>query len=316
MAIARSTLLQEPGLLVFGSQHIYSAGEITVDFIEETLEVPVDAFGPVDERPIDRRVEITLTPCGELEALSVLFPLGALALGESPFGTTDAAAVIYTPSGKSLTVHNAAVTSMPNLILAHDKTLFVESTLTGLLVDSGDPDDTAAYFTWAASGASYPGDANFAVSSIKTLGYKGAWGASSPWDEFFTEAGFSVNFSPSFENVRADGHGTIDMRLSALSVEVSAIPVGIALADVFTKRKFQGSGNALGSSKVGSDDLVVTNAVGSTQLYFSLNKPVLKDSPARFGSAVRGVGELIWRATRTITTGSADPLFYLGTAAP
>jgi hypothetical protein len=316
MAIARSTLLQEPGLLVFGSTHIYSAGEITVSFIEETLEVPVDVFGPVDERPIDRRIEITMTPCGELEALAVLFPLGGLDLGESPFGTSDATAVIFTPSGKSLTVHNAAVTSMPNLILAHDKTLFGEITITGLLKNSTDPTDSAAYFTWVASGASYPGDANFAVSSIKTLGYKGAWGSSSPWDVFYTEGGFSVNFSPSFENVPADGHGTIDMRLSGLSVEVSAIPVGIAPADVFTKRKFQGSGNALGSSKVGSDNLVITNAVGSSQLYFSLNKPVLKESPTRFGSSVRGVGELVWRATRTITTGTADPLFYLGTAAP
>lgn len=315
MAIDRTTILQEPGLLVFGSQHIYSKEEITVDFVEETAEIETDTFGPVDERPVDRRIEIKLTPVGEVEALSVLFPHGGLLLGGSPFGSSDSAAVIYTPSGKSLTVHNAAVTAMPALDLAHKMTAFGEATLTGLLRKSMAPQDANAYFTWAASGASYPGDASFSGAAIKTLGYKGTWG-SSPWADFLTEAGFKVAFSSNFESVPVDGHGTVDMRLTSLSVEVTATPVGIALADVLTALKYQGSGNQLGASKVPADDLVIVNQVGSTQLHFELLKPVLKQAPARFGASVRGVGELSWRATRTITAGSPDPLFYIGTSAP
>lgn len=315
MAIDRTTIIQEPGLLVYDSAHIYSKGAITVDFIEETAEIESDAFGAVDERAVDRRIEIKLTPVGEVEALATLFPHGSLLLGESPFGSTDAAAVIYTASGKSLTIHNAAVTTMPSLTLGHRETVFGEVTLTGLIKKSSDPQTSNSYFTWAASGASYPGDSGFSPAAIKTLGYMGTWG-SSPWADFLTEAGFRVAFSTSFEGVPVDGHGTVDMRLSALSVEVSATPVGIALADVMTALKYQGSGNQLGATKAGSDDLVIENQIGSTELYFELLKPILKKSQARFGAAVRGVGELVWRATRTITAGSPDPLFYIGTSAP
>lgn len=316
MAIDRTTVLSEPGLLVFGSQHIYSKEAITVELIEETQPVPTDAFGDLDERGVDRRIEIKLTPVGELEALAVLYPHGGLDLGASPFGSTDAAAVIYTASGKSLTIHNAAVTTMPDLALGHKVTLFGEVTLTGLLRNEYDPNDANAYFTWAASGASYPGDASFSPAAIKTLGYVAAWGATAPWDEFYSEAGFSVKFNTSFESVPADGHGTIDMRLSNLVVEVTGTPVGIAFADAVAKFGYQGSGFQLGASKAASDDLVITNQVGATALHFALASPILKQAPARFGSKVRGVGELMWRATRTLTAGAADPLFTVGTSAP
>lgn len=313
--IDRTTILQEPGLLVFGGAHVYSQGEIVVDFVEETKEIETDAFGPVDERAVDRRVEIKLTPVGEIESLAVLFPHGGLLLGESPFGASDAAAVVYTPLGKSLTVHNAAVTSMPDLALGHGKTAFGELVVTGLLRNEMSPEESSAYYTWAASGATYPGDAGFSASAIKTLGYKGTWG-SSPWADFLTEEGFKVSFGSEFEGVPVDGHGTVDMRLKSLSVEVSATPVGIAPADVLAALKFQGGGNQLGASKASSDDLVIVNQVGGTQLHFELLKPVLKQSPLRFGASVRGVGELTWRSTRTITAGSPDPVFYLGTSAP
>lgn len=315
MSLDRTTILSEPGLIVFQSAHFYSKGAITVDFVGDPFEVDTDAFGPVDERDADRRIEIKFTPVGELESLGVLYPHASLVIGASPYGGTDKPVVIYTASGKSLTVHNCSITKMPDLVLSHRDTLFGEVILTGLLVDEADPDDANSYYAWAASGASYPGDANFSVSAIKTLGYKGAWG-SSPWDEFFTEAGFSVAFNTTWSDVPVDGHGTVDYRLQSLAVEVSAIPVGIALADVLTALKFQGSGNPLGGSKVPSDDLIITNQAGSTALHFELLKPVLKQPQARFGAQVKGVGELVWRATRTITAGAADPLFYIGTSAP
>lgn len=315
MAVDRTTLIQEPGLLVFGSGHFYSKEDIVVEFIEETAEIDTDTYGVVDERPVDRRIEISFTPVGELENLAVLYPLGGLLMGASPFGGSDSAAVIYTASGKSLTVHNAAVTTMPALNLGHRETLFGDVTITGLLKNNADPTDANSFFTWAASGATYPGDAQFAASSIKTLGYKAEWG-DSPWDDFLTESGFAVAFSSAFEDVPVDGHGTVDMRLSSLSVEVTATPVGIALADVIAAMKFQGAGNALGGSKASAADLAIDNQLGSTQLHFELLKPTLKQAPARFGSSTRGVGELVWRATRTITAGSPDPLFYIGTSAP
>ncbi|HRQ87211.1 MAG TPA: hypothetical protein PLA50_00315 [Bacteroidia bacterium] len=205
---------------------------------------------------------------------------------------------------------------MPDLTLGHKNTLFGEVVITGLLKNLTNPHAADSYYTWAASGATYPGDASFSAAAIKTLGYKAAWGASSPWSEFYTEEGFKITFNSTFDPSPADGHGTIDMRLSGLTVEATATPVGLSPANVLGRLKFQGAGNELGGTKAGGDHLVITNQVGASQLYFLLSAPTLKQSPVRFGSKVRGVGELVWSSTRTMTAGSPDPLFYLGTAAP
>lgn len=315
MAIDRTTILQEPGLVLFNGVHFYSAGPIAANLIEETQEVESDQFGPLDERPVDRRIEIRLTPVGELEALATLFPHGGLALGASLYPANDAAVSIFTPSGKSLVVHNAAITQMPSLRLGHRQTLFGELVITGLLRKSTEPNAANAYYTWTATGATYPGDAQFDPSIIKTLGYKATWG-SAPWADFLTEGGFEVAFNSSLESVPADGHGTVDMRLGSLAVSVSATPLGIAPADLLTGRKYQGAGNELGASKGSGTDLVITNQLGAAQLHFHLYGAILQDTPLAFSGRARSVGQVQWRATRKIAAGAADPLFYVGTSAP
>jgi hypothetical protein len=315
MAFDRTTIFQEPGLLVFNSQHFYSKGPITVNLIEETTDVESDQFGGLDERPVDRRIEIRLEPVGELEALATLYPHGGLTLGQSIFPANDAAAVIFTPAGRSLTVHNVAVSQMPTLRLGHRETLFGELVLTGLIRKSTEPNAANAYYTWAASGASYPGDAQFDPSAIKTLGYKATWG-SAPWADFVCEAGMEVSFTSTLESVPVDGHGTADMRLGDLAATVSGVPLGIAPADLLTARKYQGAGNELGASKGSATDLVIVNQLGATQLHFELYGAVLQETPLAFSGRQRGVGQVQWRATRKLAAGVATPLYYVGTAAP
>jgi hypothetical protein len=315
MAFDRTTLIQEPGLVTFGSAYFYSVGPITVDLVEERNPIPSDAFGDLEQRVIDRRVEIKFTPIGELEALSVLFPHGSKTLGASLFPSSDAACVIDTPSGKRLTVHNAAITSQPTLICGHDKTLFGEVTITGLIRKDYEPNDAAAYFTYA-TGQTYPGDANISLAAIKTLGYKAAWGASSPWDEFFSQAGFTLTTDISTEAVMVDGHGTVDMRVSNLVATVAATPVGISVSDIITKRAFQGSGNQLGQSRVSGDDLIITNALGSLSLHVQLYGAMILDTPLRFSNQQIGNGEVVWQGTREFATGTPVALYYVGTSAP
>lgn len=314
MALDRTTLLQEPGLLVIDSQHIYSQGEIKIDLVADRQDVESDAFGVLDTRQVDRRLELTMTPVGELEALATLYSHGGLLLGQSPFGAVDTTATIFTESGKSFVLHNAAVTKMPDLVLSHKATLFGELGITGLLRNSTNPHAANAYYTYTGSGASYPGDANFDPASIKTLGYVGGWG-SAPWNEFYTEEGFKVAFNSSFENVQVDGHGTVDMRLSGLSVTVTATPVGLTPSAVLDALQYQGVGNELGASSVAGADLEIVNQVGASQMYFSLSNPTLTQAPVRFGAKVRGIGELQWQAARTMTAGSPNPLFYVGASA-
>jgi hypothetical protein len=315
MAFDRTTLIQEPGLVTFGSSYFYSVGPITVDLVEERSPIPSDAFGELDERVIDRRIEVKFTPIGELEALATLFPHGGKTLGASLFASDDAACVIDTPSGKRLTIHNAAVTTQPTLIMGHDKTLFGEVTITGLIRKDYEPNAAAAYYTYA-TGQSYPGDANISVSAIKTLGYKAAWGASSPWDEFYSQAGFTLTTDLSTESVMVDGHGTVDIRLTNLVASIAAVPVGISVSDILTKRAFQGSGNELGARRTSGDDLVITNQLGSLQLHVQLYGALIQDTPLRFSNQQIGNGEVIWRASREFATGTPVALYYVGTTAP
>lgn len=316
MAFDRTTLLREPGLVVFNSQHFYSAGPVQVDFVSRRQAVPSDMFGDLTTRVIDRRVEIRFTPIGELEALSTLFPHGAKTLGDSLYPSTDAACVIYTPGGASLTVHNCAITRQPQLIAGHDKTLFGEVQITGLLAKDTEPNDAAAYFTWAASGATYPGDANLSIAGIKTLGYKAAWGASSPWDEFFSEGGFVLDTQMDLSDELVDGHGTVDLTLASMRAQVRAVPKGITMAQLLSKATFQGSGNELGANRASGDDLVITNALGSLQLHVQLYGAVIEDTPIAFSATQNNVGEVVWTATREFATGTAVPLYYVGTTAP
>jgi hypothetical protein len=314
MAFDRTTIIQEAGVLVYNSATFYSVGPINVDLIESPFDIETDAFGPVDKRIKDRRIEIKLTPIGELEALSTLFPHGAKAMGASLYGSSDVAAVIYTASGKSLTVHNVAVTKQPVVKMGHDQTLFGEVVLTGLLRKSYDADAANAYYTYVASGATYPGDAAFSATAIKTLGFSGAWGASSPWDEFFTENGFTLDTALKTEDVMVDGHGTIDIRLVSIEAKVTATPVGISAADLLTKRAFQGG--SLGARRTNGDDLIITNQTGSLALHVQLYGANIDDGQLKFSGSQRGTGEVTWTASREFAAGVAVPLYYIGTSAP
>lgn len=319
MALDRTTLIQEFGLVVFNSQHFYSKGEILAELIPDTQDVESDAFGPVDKRHIDRRIEVKFTPTGQLSAgaLSTLYPHGGLQIGESIYGSADTPLVIYTPSGKSLTIHNCAVTTMPTLTPAHDQTLFGEVTITGILKKEGDPSDANAYYTYVASGATYPGDANFNPANIKMLGTEGAWGATAPWDEIYTEAGWSFDFALNLTPRKADGHGTFDMTLDNIVATATALPLGISQNDVAAKMNFQGTGNALGASRPTGDDLIVTNMTGALALHVQLYGAILDESSAlRFSRNTVGNGDLTWIATREFAEGVASPLFYVGVTAP
>lgn len=316
MAIDRTTLVQEPGLVQFGGAYFYSQGEIVAEMAPTLTDVTTDAFGVVDRRHTDRRIEIRFTPVGELESLSVLYPHGGLTVGDSLFGSSDSACKIWTPSGKSLEVHNCAVTQMPALTFAHDQPLFGEVVITGLVQNSTNPEAANSYYTYTASGETYPGDSQFDNSAIKMLGSEAAWG-SDPWDAFYSEAGFSFSFDMSTEDVPADGHGTIDIRLTDIAATCSAVPLEITPANVEAKLEMQGSGNELGAARTGGDDLVVTNRVGSPALHVQLYGAQLDEQTAlNFGRSVRGPGELSWRATREFSAGVAQPLFYVGTSAP
>src|SRR5690606_17102115 len=87
---------------------------------------------------------------------------------------------------------------------------------------------------------------------IITQPYTGTWGAS-PWDNFETEAGFTMTFNMATSNDQADSIGTGMISLSSLAVQVAGQPIGITETQLATAMKIQGAGAVRGGALSGTD---------------------------------------------------------------
>lgn len=307
--INRTTILTGPALVTFAGQTFWSKGDVTVNVKNERLNIDTAHFGKVDERISDKRIEVSFEPSGAFSAAlaAVLWPYAATAPGASIYGATDRPLVVWARDGKKITVHNASVTGMPSIRLGVSKTMMGAIKFTGLLANSTDPSNAAAYYTLAT--ATYPGDTGFAVADIKTGAYASAWGAS-PWDAFQTEDGWEISFGMQLAEQAVDAFGTVDMTLQGLTVSAKAMPVGPAESDIMAKLA---PNNALGGSIAA---LAAALNISATGIYVRVYNAAMVDSGFVFGSQKKRIGATEWQATRTVTAGAADPLFYVGTSAP
>ena len=307
-SIDRTQIITGPCLITFGGQTFWSKGNVGYKQIVERFAVGTSAFGEVDGRTKDKRIEVSFEPDGRFTSAlaAVLWPYAATSIGASIFGATDRELVIHGRDGVKLSVPNAAITQMPALRLGVAQTLQGSIKFTGILKNSTAPQTAGAYY--AITSAAYPGDTGWARSDIKTLAYASAWGAS-PWDAFLTQDGWEIDFGLDLAPQMVDGLGTADMTLQELKVTAKAIPVGPTLAQLHTAMH---ENTAFGSSMSTATPLVVS----ATGVYFSLANAGLIDMNAAWGSEAKRLGACQWQANRTVTLGVPDPLYYIGTSAP
>lgn len=301
-SINRTTIISGPALIQFASQKFWSKGNVEVKVINDRFNVDTSHFGKVDERFQDRRIEVTFEPSGAITSAlaAVLWPYGATTVGTSILTATDRPLEIFGRDGRKITVHAAAVTKMPVLRLGSNTTLLGSMTFTGLVKNTTDPTNAAAYYTEAA--VVYPGDTGFAISDIKTAAASAVWGVGAPWSSFVSENGFEIDFKLNLAPQKVDGIGTVDMTFQSMEVTLKAIPVGPAATDILAKIA---PTSGMGASMAGADNLTVTAGTVAAMI----SKPALTDSGLVFGSSAKRVGATTWTATRTVTTGTADPLF-------
>jgi hypothetical protein len=215
--------------------------------------------------------------------------------------------VILGNDGKQITFHNAAVTKMPAVNPASQKTLWGDVEFE-CFAKNGIPWTTAdAFFTIAD--ASFA-DSGFDPADIITQPYSLTWG-SAPWAGIFTKNGFVIEPSLTLEAVEDDVSGILTRRISSLGFTAKAQPEGPDLSDVMAALKLQGAGATRGRSLAGPD----LNIEG-TGVYIRLYAAALSGGPAQWSSKLDRIGELTWQATRTFTDGVANPLFYIGAEAP
>ncbi len=311
MSIDRTTTIEGPARLTYDGETFWSKGDITVTPAVERFSIETSRFGTVDERLSDKSLIISFEPSGRFDAglAAVLWRYAAVEVGTSIYGATDKPLVINTLAGKQHTIHNAALTSMPDINLSVAQTIQGDVEFTGILANNTDPTNAAAYYTIAS--VTYPGDTGFDVSDIITNPYATAWGSTAPFDDFHTEEGWSVSFDLSLRNKGVDGLGTIDMTLQELKVTATSIPIGPTVDDILGKQGINGT--ALGSSiQANSDDLIISG----TGVHIEVRNAAIVESEFGHGTDRYTLGATQWMATRTLTLGVPDPLFYVGIAAP
>jgi len=246
-----------------------------------------------------------------VDAAAATAGTGALDFTDSGTGTLyvdrDYPLVIHTFSGVKLTLHNAAITKMPGINAQATDTLLGDVEFEAFLRNGANWSDANSRWTIAAVALS---DTSFNPTQILTQGYSGAWGAA-PWDSWQTKAGFSVNFETAWEDVTSDALGVVTKRLKSLKVTAKAQPLGFTEQQILEKLLIQNTGAVRGRSLSGAD----LNIAG-TGVYIRLYGAALKTGPQNFSSGNERVGELEWVSTRTFSSGTPNPLFYVGTAAP
>lgn len=308
-AINRTSLIAGPARISFGGQIFWSKGDVQLRVINDRFDIQTAHFGKVDERFSDRRIEVEFEPSGAFSApiAAVIWPYASTVVGASIFGATDTALTINGRDGRQIVVHAAAVTKMPSIRLGVAQTMIGSMTITGLVKNNTDPTNAAAYYTESA--VAYPGDSGFAVADIKTLAYSSAWGGSAPWSSFNTEAGWTIDFDLQLAPQKADGIGTFDMTFQSLAVTAKAIPIGPTQAEIL---------NAVcGTAGLGASIATANNLnISATGVYVRLYRAAIPDSGLVFGAQPKRIRETSWIATRGVTSGTADPLFFVGTAAP
>jgi hypothetical protein len=307
--INRTSIISGPARITFGGQTFWSKGDVTFKVVNSRFDIQTAHFGKVDERFSDRRIEVSFEPAGAFTAgvAAVLWPYASTIVGASVFTGSDVPLTINGRDGRQIVVHAAAVTSIPQIRLGVAQTIIGPVTITGLCKNSTDPTAAAAYYTESAQ--AYPGDTGFAVADIKTLAYASVWGASAPWSSFLTENGWTVDFNLSLAPQVVDGIGTVDMTFQALEVSAKCVPVGPSQSDILTKV----AGTAgLGASIATADNLNIS----ATGVYVRLFKAALAESGLTYGNQAKRIAETEFIATRSVTTGTADPLFHVGIAAP
>ena len=311
MSIDRATIIRGPAKVTFEGQTFWSKGDITLKPTVSRFEIATSRFGRVDERFSDKSIVVSFEPSGRFDAslAAVLWKYATEEIGASIFGATDSPLVIHTVAGRKVIVHNTALTSMPDINLGVGQTIQGDVEFTGLLVNNADPSDTNSYYT--SSALAYDGDTGFNTTDIPTLAYGSAWGAVTPWDSFNTEEGWSLSFDLSLRNELVDGLGTVDMTMQELQVTATSIPVGPTVDDVLAKQGINAT--ALGSSvQANSDDLIISGA----GVHVEVRNAALVETDIGHGIDRKTIGSSEWIATRTITAGVADALFYIGTTAP
>ena len=312
--MSNPTIIPGPAIVKFGGHSFYSKGGIKVTLKRDTFTVSSDPHGQVDERLKSMMTEISFTPVGQIAAAADLAPyFPTLAgIGKSifnPGGAGDAALVIHTLSGQTITFARAALTKSPELNFKATDTLLGEMTFTALGKSATALTDAAYHAVLATTAFA---DTTFSADAITTARYLAAWG-NAPYDAMIAADGIKLQIELKLSTpTEVDGFGVVDISLESITATATFAPANLTHAQLDTMLAFQGAAAVLpGESlaKAGTDLVISSDA-----LVVTLKKAGPKDANYTYQSGVHRFQGVSFSSRRTWTAGVADALWLFADA--
>jgi len=296
----RASLLKGPAYVTYDSGSFHAFGQIDVQLVTEFFDVAPSGFGTVQRRLADRRVEVRFTPA-EWNNLGVMFPYASKQIGDTLFPAADKALVITPRNGAPLTIHNAAITGLPNLRLSAVNSILGPIAFTGLCKDGEDPATLANFFSFGVAAAN-AAQTGLDLSKIANAKYKLARNSV----DFYSADGFSIDWELQTEPDRPDGDTTINYRLTGLAATLRFTPSGMTEVNYAALL----DGLAVGAPATGYDGTISGGSAPAVSV--TLDNLIVETANLAYGPAANRTGEVVMRAVRTIATGALTALWTIG----
>lgn len=301
-----------PGYFTFNGYQLQMEAAWNVSDEPTQFKVTTNLQGDVDWREDDTVAKLIAKPLGiwGANAIGKLYPYQPSMLGQLVFPTTDQTLVIQTAAGESITFAAAALTKMPTIQFAGNKTLFGNAEWT-LLRRMDEASTTAgAMYTLAASTYTEPAlNPQLILTAAATLNFGTLTGIATEED--------GVTFTPTVTLTprKTSLAGTANYMITAVGATVEFTPEGLTESDLYNSlHPLQGTGTGRGTSLAGiGGALTVTSVVaGGPTLTLPLAAPT--KSSLRFDPKTGRVGRVTLQAMRANVAGLLQPLFTLATA--
>jgi len=304
--ILRQNIYRGPGRLTLGGTVIDTKDGIALTQEGATADITSDLGGILGTIRTEFALNVAATPYGRVTQalLDALYPawMRTPVIGSSVFGAADTPCVIQSRAGMKLTLHCAAVTTPPPLVLSTVKTAFGPMRATAILANGKLPGEAGALLDVAASpwggdtgqerpqtGGRYTAELGDAITFGDTLG------------------GFSVEFAATMEPVKSDNGGTIDYTFGGVRPAARFQPLDKSEADVIA---LLGLNNPRGSYTGTGLDLVIAGTAGLT---LTLRNVDVAQGPLNWGVTALRAGELLVQASPDPVTGQ---VFDIGFTPP
>lgn len=278
--------------ITYGGKTFFTRNEVVANLAHRLSELRTSMHGRIGSTRGPRMVTLQVPLLSVWDSLDLLFPSEIMTgfAGARIFTGADKALILHARNGDRLTLHNARITGLSNLKLAHNQDLFGGNvTFTCLVKAATEP--SAANSLYAFDNAAYVEDAAFPSAKLFRGAWLAAWGAAAPWNSFRTRDGWEIDWDVKLEEDPVDGVGVVDFLLQDAWVRAKSIPVGVTPAQV--QAAFDPDGD-VGEVHAGDTDLVLTAPVGE----LTLAKMAIVETGIAFSPTRQRVGPTVWETAK------------------